>query len=79
VNAIHSPAANRKTRRHQASQLSEDFLQDRVAEQAETQWKIGERRIRNVPEANRERAFFNSVKTEGVNQMVRPVGHGVRS
>jgi hypothetical protein len=38
-----------------------------------------EERIRNVPDANRERAFFNSLKTEVMNHQVLPVGHGVRS
>jgi len=34
--------------------------------------------IRNVPEANRERAFINAAKTEAMNQTVRPVGNSVR-
>lgn len=37
-----------------------------------------EERIRNVPEANRERAFINAAKTEAMNQTVRPVGNAVR-
>lgn len=37
-----------------------------------------EERIRNVPEANRERAFINGAKTEAMNQTVRPVGNSVR-
>ena len=35
-------------------------------------------RIRNVPEAIRERAFINAAKTEAMNQTVRPVGNPVR-
>ena len=31
-----------------------------------------EERLRNVPEANRERAFINAAKTEAANQTVRP-------
>jgi hypothetical protein len=37
-----------------------------------------EERIRNVPEANRERAFINAAKTEAMNQTVRPAGKSVR-
>ena len=37
-----------------------------------------EERIRNVPEANRERAVINAAKTEAMNQTVRPVGNSVR-
>jgi hypothetical protein len=33
-----------------------------------------EERIRNVPAANRERAFINAAKTEAQNQTVRPNG-----
>ena len=46
-----------------------------VAEHPEIKSKI-EERLRNVPEANRERAFINAAKTEAINQTVRP--HGVR-
>ena len=46
-----------------------------VAEHPEIKSKI-EERLRNVPEANRERAFINAAKTEAMNQTVRP--HGVR-
>ena len=48
-----------------------------VEEHPEIKSKIAER-IRNVPEANRERAFINAAKTEAMNQTVRPVGNGVR-
>ena len=48
-----------------------------VEEHPEIKSKI-EERIRNVPEANRERAFINAAKTEAMNQTVRPVGNGVR-
>ena len=48
-----------------------------VQEHPEIKSKI-EERIRNVPEANRERAFINAAKTEAMNQTVRPVGNGVR-
>ena len=48
-----------------------------VEEHPEIKTKI-EERIRNVPEANRERAFINAAKTEAMNQTVRPVGNAVR-
>ena len=48
-----------------------------VEEHPEIKSKI-EERIRNVPEANRERAFINAAKTEAMNQTVRPVGNGIR-
>ena len=48
-----------------------------VQEHSEIKSKI-EERIRNVPEANRERAFINAAKTEAMNQTVRPVGNAVR-
>ena len=48
-----------------------------VAEHPEIKSKI-EERLRNVPEANRERAFINAAKTEAMNQTVRPKGNGVR-
>ncbi|MBI5692982.1 MAG: hypothetical protein HZC55_23135 [Verrucomicrobia bacterium] len=44
-----------------------------VAEHPEIKSKI-EERLRNVPEANRERAFINAAKTEALNQTVRPNG-----
>ena len=47
-----------------------------VEEHPEIKSKI-EERIRNVPEANRERAFINAAKTEAMNQTVRPVGNAV--
>ncbi len=48
-----------------------------VEEHPEIKSKIAER-IRNVPEANRERAFINAAKTEAMNQTVRPAGNSVR-
>jgi hypothetical protein len=48
-----------------------------VEEHPEIKSKI-EERIRNVPEANRERAFINAAKTEAMNQTVRPTGNSVR-
>ena len=48
-----------------------------VEEHPEIKSKI-EERIRNVPEANRERAFINAAKTEAMNQTVRANGNGVR-
>ena len=48
-----------------------------MEERPEIKSKI-EERIRNVPEANRERAFINAAKTEAMNQTVRPVAHGIR-
>ena len=48
-----------------------------VEEHPEIKSKI-EERIRNVPAANRERAFLNAAKTEAMNQTVRPTGNSVR-
>lgn len=48
-----------------------------VEEHPEIKSKI-EERIRNVPEANRERAFINAAKTEAMNQTVRPAGNSIR-
>lgn len=48
-----------------------------VEEHPEIKSKI-EERIRNVPEANRERAFINAAKTEAMNQAVQPAGPSVR-
>lgn len=44
-----------------------------VAENPEIQKRV-EERIRNVPEANRQRAFINAAKQEAMNQTVRPNG-----
>jgi len=44
-----------------------------VEEHPELKTKI-EERIRNVPEAKRERAFINAAKQEAMNQTVRPAG-----
>ena len=44
-----------------------------VEEHPEVKSRI-EERIRNVPEANRERAFINAAKTEAMKQTVRPTG-----
>jgi hypothetical protein len=44
-----------------------------VEEHPEIKAKI-EERLRNVPEANRERAFINAAKTEAMNQTVWPNG-----
>ncbi len=44
-----------------------------VEEHPEIKAKI-EERLRNVPEASRERAFINAAKTEAMNQTVRPNG-----
>lgn len=48
-------------------------LKSWVKEHPEVESKI-ESRIRNVPAANRERAFLNAAKTEAMNQTVRPQG-----
>ena len=48
-----------------------------VEEHPEVKSRI-EERIRNVPAANRERAFINAAKTEAMNQAVRPAGPSVR-
>jgi hypothetical protein len=47
-----------------------------VEEHPEVKQRI-EDRIRNVPAANRERAFINAAKQEAMNQAVR--GNGVRA
>ena len=44
-----------------------------VEEHPEIKAKI-EERLRNVPAANRERAFINAAKTAAMNQTVRPNG-----
>ena len=44
-----------------------------VEEHPEIKQRI-EERVRNVPVANRERAFINAAKTEAQNQAVRPNG-----
>ena len=44
-----------------------------VEEHPEVTSRIKER-IRNVPEANCERAFINAAKTEAMKQTVRPAG-----
>ena len=44
-----------------------------VEEHPEIKTKI-EERLRNVPAANRERAFINAAKTAAMNQAVRPNG-----
>jgi len=46
-----------------------------VSENPEIQKRV-EERIRNVPEANRQRAFINAAKQEAMNQTVR--SNGVR-
>ena len=48
-----------------------------VEEHPEIKAKI-EERVRNVPAANRERAYINAAKTEAMNQTVRPAGHSIR-
>ena len=48
-----------------------------VEEHPEIKAKI-EERIRNVPQAGRERAFLNAAKTEAMNLTVRANGNGVR-
>ena len=47
-----------------------------VEEHPEIKSKV-EERIRNVPAANRERAFINAAKQEALNQTMRPT-NGVR-
>jgi hypothetical protein len=48
-----------------------------VEEHPEVKSKI-EERLRNVPAANRERAFINAAKTEAMNLTVRPAGNNMR-
>ena len=50
-------------------------LKEWVEEHPEIKAKI-EEHVRNVPAANRERAFINAARTEAQNQAVR--GNGVR-
>ncbi len=49
-----------------------------VEEHPEIKEKI-DARIRNVPEANRERAFINAAKSEAMNATVRRNGNGIRA
>mgnify|MGYP001605397781 FL=1 len=49
-----------------------------VEEHPEIKAKV-EERIRNVPAANRERAFINAAKQEAMNQTVRSNGNGIRA
>jgi hypothetical protein len=44
-----------------------------VEEHPEIKTRI-EERIRNVPEANRERAFINAAKREAQDRVIRPAG-----
>ncbi len=53
-----------------------DEIRAWVEEHPDIKQKV-EERIRNVPAANRERAFINAAKQEAMNQTVR-TGNGVR-
>ena len=57
--------------------MHSDAIKEWVKEPPEIKSKLAER-IRNVPEANRERAFINAAKTEAMNQTMRPVRNSVR-
>ena len=66
-----------KMQRSEYTQGRNQEIMSWVAENPEIKAKI-EERIRNVPAANRERAFINAAKTEAMNQAVRPQGQGIR-
>jgi hypothetical protein len=62
-----------KMQRAEYSNGRNEELRTWVEENPEIKAKI-EERLRNVPAANRERAFLNAAKTEAMNQTVRPQG-----
>ena len=62
-----------KMQRAEYSNNRNQELRSWVNEHPEVKTKI-EERLRNVPAANRERAFINAAKTEAMNQTVRPNG-----
>ncbi len=62
-----------KMQRAEYSSGRNEELRAWVEEHPEIKSKI-EERLRNVPAANRERAFINAAKTEAMNQTVRPNG-----
>lgn len=62
-----------KMQRNEYAQGRNNEIKAWVDEHPEIKNKI-EERIRNVPAANRERAFINAAKSEAMNQTVRPNG-----
>lgn len=62
-----------KMQRSEYANTRNDEIRAWVEERPEIKAKI-EERLRNVPAANRERAFINAAKTEAMNQTVRPNG-----
>ena len=59
-----------------ANQRNEEIIAW-VGEHPEIKAKI-EARVKNVPEANRQRAFLTAAKTEAMNQTVKP-SQGIRA
>ena len=64
-----------KMQRNDYAETRNNEIKAWVAENPEIQKRV-EERIRNVPEANRQRAFINAAKQEAMNQTVR--SNGVR-
>lgn len=62
-----------KMQRSEYANTRNEEIRTWVEERPEIKAKI-EERLRNVPAANRERAFINAAKTEVMNQAVRPNG-----
>ncbi|MEO6750844.1 MAG: hypothetical protein ABIZ04_02800 [Opitutus sp.] len=62
-----------KMQRSEYANTRNEEIRAWVEERPEIKAKI-EERLRNVPAANRERAFINAAKTEAMNQTVRPNG-----
>lgn len=65
-----------KMQRNDYAETRNNEIKAWVAENPEIQKRV-EERIRNVPEANRQRAFINAAKQEAMNQTVR--SNGVRA
>src|SRR3954470_12441323 len=66
-----------KMQRSEYANTRNEEIRAWVEERPEIKAKI-EERLRNVPAANRERAFINAAKTEAMNQTVRPNGVRVK-
>lgn len=62
-----------KMQKSEYSSKRNEELKSWVNEHPDVKTKV-EERIKNVPVANRERAFINAAKTEAMNQTVRPQG-----
>ena len=62
-----------KMQRNDYAETRNNEIKAWVAENPEIQKRV-EERIRNVPEANRQRAFINAAKQEAMTQTVRSSG-----